>query len=96
MPLIHPAIIEVCERTEQGITKPYRCHADDGQGYFVKSSGAGWRGLVCKWAAGRLAIAYGLPVPSFAAVEIDDALARLRSRRRPGDLGCRRRLPRSQ
>lgn len=88
MPLIHPAIIEVGERTEQGMTKPYRCVADDGQSYFVKSSGAGWRSLVCEWVAGRLATAFGLPVPPFSQVEIDDALARSREQQGDHDLAA--------
>ena len=87
MPLIHPAIIKVGERTERGMTKPYRCVADDGQSYFVKSQGVGWDSLVREWLAGRLAVAIGLPVPPFAPVDIDVALAR--ARRRPHDLGFR-------
>ena len=94
MPAIHPAIIEVGERTEQGMTKPYRCVADDGQSYFVKSQGAGWRSLVCEWVAGRLAVAVGLPVPPLAPVGVDDALAR--SRRQQDDLGFQRHWLRSQ
>lgn len=88
MPPIHPAVIEVGERTEQGMTKPYRCVADDGQSYFVKSRGAGWRSLVCEWVAGRLAVAFGLPVPAFAQVEIDDALARSRQQQGDHDLAA--------
>ena len=69
--LQHPAITEVWERTQQGMTRPFRCGADDGHSYYVKSRGAGWRSLVCEWIAGRLAEALGLPVASFAQVQID-------------------------
>ena len=69
--LQHPAITEVWERTQQGMTRPFRCGADDGHSYYVKSRGAGWRSLVCEWIAGRLAEALGLPVAAFAQVQID-------------------------
>jgi len=75
MALEHPVIVEVGERTDQGMTKPYRCGADDGYSYFVKSAGAGWRSLVCEWVAGRLALEFGLPLPPVAQVLVEDGLA---------------------
>lgn len=75
MPLQHPAIIELSGRTDQGMTKPYRCVADDGHRYYVKSEGAGWRSLVAEWVAGRLAVAFGLPVPDFRQVDVDPFLS---------------------
>ena len=86
MPLLHPVIIEVGERTEQGMTKPYRCGADDGHDYFVKSAGAGWRSLICEWMAGRLAIEFGLPVPPMAQVAIEDDLPAMFLQRGDHDL----------
>jgi hypothetical protein len=77
MALDHPVIVEVVERTAQGMTRPYRCRADDGQGYFVKSAGAGWRSVVCEWVAGRLALAFGLPLPPIAQVLVEDGLAQV-------------------
>jgi hypothetical protein len=77
MSLTHPAIIEIWGRTEQGMTKPYRCSTDDECSYFVKSAGAGWRSLVCEWLAGRLATAFGLPLPPIAQVRVDDFLAEI-------------------
>jgi hypothetical protein len=68
--LNHPAIHEVWERTEQGMTRPYRCGADDGHSYYVKSRGAGWRSLVCEWVAGRLAVQLNLPIAPFAQVQV--------------------------
>jgi len=73
--LQHPEIVEIWERTEQGMTKPYRCGADDGNSYYVKSVGAGWRSLVCEWVAGRLASAFGLPIPPIEQVKVHEGLA---------------------
>lgn len=69
-----PLIIEILGRTEQGVTRPFRCLADDGHHYYVKSVGAHWRSVVCEWIAGRLAEVFGLPVAPFAQVELDEGL----------------------
>lgn len=75
MPLPHPVIIELSGRTEQGMTKPYRCMADDGHRYYVKSEGAGWRSLLAEWVAGRLAVEFGLPLPVFMQVHVEEGLS---------------------
>jgi len=75
MPIHRPLITEVVARTEQGMTRPYLCMADDGQAWYVKSAGAHWRSVVCEWVAGRLAIEFGLPLPLIAQPQVDEALA---------------------
>ena len=70
--LKHPAITEIWERTQQGMTRPFRCGADDGYSYYLKSRGAGWRSLVCEWLAGQLAVALELPIAPFAQVRVDE------------------------
>ena len=84
--LQHPAITEVWERTEQGMTRPFRCGADDGHSYYVKSRGAGWRSLVCEWIAGCLAESLGLPIAPFAQVEVAEGLAHVLGLRGEHDL----------
>lgn len=74
-PLPHPEITEVWERADQGHANAYRCGADDGHSYYVKSQGATWRGLVCEWVAARLAFAFGLPIAPFAQVRLDEQFA---------------------
>lgn len=69
-----PSIIEVLRRSEQGVTKPYICRADDGEMYFVKGRGAGRRSLICEWMAGHLAKAFGLPVADFELLEVSSDL----------------------
>ena len=78
--LQHPEIVEVWERAEQGHANAYRCGADDGNSYYVKSQGATWRGLACEWVAARLALALGLPIAPFAQVLIDDRFAKFLQR----------------
>ena len=70
--LQHPVITEIGERTQQGMTRPFRCGADDGHSYYLKSRGAGWRSLVCEWIAGQLAVALELPIAPFAQVRVDE------------------------
>lgn len=81
-----PFIHEVWERTEQGMTRPYRCGADDGHSYYVKSRGAGWRSLVCEWVAGRLAVQLTLPIAAFAQVQVPEAFEMILKQRGDPDL----------
>ena len=68
------AIEQIRGRAEQGITHPFLCCAEDGNWYYVKGRGAGLRSLICEWIVGRLARAFGLPVPPFAQVEVPQSL----------------------
>lgn len=86
--LQHPNIIEVWERTEQGMTRPFRCGADDGHSYYVKSRGALWRSLVCEWVAGRLAEELTLPIAPFAQVQVDDGFELILGARGEHDLAA--------
>lgn len=86
--LLHPNITEVWERTEQGMTRPFHCGADDGHSYYVKSRGALWRSLVCEWVAGRLAEELALPIAPFAQVQVDDAFELILSARGEHDLAA--------
>lgn len=67
-------IIEILGRSEQGITKPFFCRAEDGESYYVKGNFAGFRALCCEWVAGELARHWGLPIAPFSIVEVPDAL----------------------
>lgn len=64
-------IIEVIRRSEQGITQPYICRAEDGELYFVKGRGAGRRSQIAEWLAGHLALGFGLPIADFSLLEVD-------------------------
>ncbi len=86
--LQHPAITEVWERTEQGTTRPFRCGADDGHSYYVKSRGAGWRSLVCEWMTGRLSEKLLLPIAPFAQVQVDAGFETILALRGEHDLGA--------
>lgn len=68
------AIVEILERSEQGVTRPFLCRCDDGNLYYVKGRSAGARSLLCEWVSGHLAHALGLPVPEFAIVQAPQAL----------------------
>ncbi len=71
------AIVEILERSDQGVTRPFLCRCDDGNLYYVKGRGAGRSSLFCEWLAGHLAQAFGLPVPPFAIVEAPQSLVEL-------------------
>jgi hypothetical protein len=68
-------IVEIIRRSEQGITRPFICRADDGNLYFVKGRGAGVRSLIAEWTCGRLAQALGLPCAAFAVAHVPEELA---------------------
>ena len=69
-------IVEVLERAQQGITKPFLCRGDDDRLYYVKGRAAGCRSLCCEWIAGNLARDVGLPIPEFLIAEVPESLVR--------------------
>ena len=63
-------IVEILDRSIQGITKPFYCRCEDGQAYFVKGHGAGKQSLIAEYMGSRLARSFGLPVADFEIVEV--------------------------
>lgn len=63
-------IVEVLQRSEQGITRPFICRGDDSEIYFVKGSGAGRRSQICEWICGNLGLMLGLPIAPFEIVNV--------------------------
>lgn len=80
-------IIEIMGRSQQGITQPFICRAEDDQVYFVKGRGAGRRSLICEWIAGQLGRGLGLPIAPFEIVEIPEALLTVAMRNDFNELG---------
>ena len=81
-------IVEIITRSEQGITKPFLCRADDGFQYFVKGHGAGRRALINEWIAGNIGRRLELPIPDFEMAEIPAELIRFSARDDVRDLGA--------
>ena len=73
----HLQVVEILDRSDQGVTRPFLCRCDDDQLYYVKGRDAGRRSLLCEWLAGHLAQAFGLPVPPFTVVKAPSALIEL-------------------
>ncbi|HDR8924542.1 TPA: hypothetical protein QDB26_001001 [Burkholderia vietnamiensis] len=67
-------IMEILERSTQGITEPFLCRGDDGVLYYAKGRAAGRKSLVAEWLASSLAKEFGLPVAPFAVGEVDEAI----------------------
>jgi len=80
-------IVEVIGRSSQGFTRPFVCRGDDDEVYYVKGSGSGRRSQICEWIAGRLGKTLGLPIPTFAIVEIPSELIELGGMPDLADLG---------
>lgn len=80
-------IIEIIDRSEQGITLPFICRGEDDNVYFVKGRGAGRRSLICEWIASCLAEKLEIPIAPFALVYVSDDLIRLASRDDLAELG---------
>lgn len=74
MPLASQLIVEVMGRSEQGKTQPFLCRVEDGSVYFVKGLDATRASQVYEWLCAHLAVAFGLPIPSFALLEMDESL----------------------
>lgn len=80
-------IVEIIDRSEQGITKPFLCRGDNGFQYFVKGHGAGKRALINEWIAGNIGRHLELPIPDFEMVEVPADLIRFSARDDARDLG---------
>jgi hypothetical protein len=63
-------IVEILSPSEQGLARPYKCRADDGEIYFVKGRQTTRACLWHEWICAHLAQRFGLQVPPFAIVEI--------------------------
>lgn len=69
-------IVEIINRANQGVTRPFLCKGDDDLLYYVKGIGshAGHRSLLAEWISGHLAFDFGLPIAPFKLVEIPEIL----------------------
>ncbi len=67
-------IVEIMGFSEQGKSKPYLCRGEDEIIYYVKGQNATSSARCREWIAGKLAIAFGLPVPPFSLVNISTEL----------------------
>jgi len=81
-------IIEILGRSNQGVTRPFICRADNNEIYFVKGRGAGRRSLLCEWIASCMAQRFGLPVAPFEVVEVPQDLIDVATQEDIGDLGA--------
>ncbi len=81
-------IVEILGRSVQGVTSPFYCRGENGQAYFVKGRGAGRQSLIAEYVGGKLAHAFGLPVPEFEIVEVPQELIRWCGRDDAHELGA--------
>jgi hypothetical protein len=85
-------IMEIFDRSVQGMTRPFLCRAGDGLSYYVKGAYAGKRSLCCEWVAGSLAqvMLRGLPVgqPDIRQAEVPRVLIEGSTRKDIRDLGA--------
>lgn len=81
-------IVEILDRSIQGITKPFYCRCEDGQAYFVKGYGAGKQSLIAEYVGSCLARRFGLPVAEFDIVEVPQELIKWCGRGDANELGA--------
>lgn len=67
-------IVEVQYQSDQGMSGPYVCKAEDGHRYFVKGRHSGRESQVCELLGWHLATAFGLPVPPGVMLEMSEDL----------------------
>ena len=71
--------VEFMRRSDQVMTRPFICRADNGKTYFVKGRDAGRRSQICEWIAGCLARQLKLPIAPFEIVNVPEELLNLTS-----------------
>lgn len=81
------SIVEIINRSAQGITRPFLCRCDDRALYYVKGNAAGRKALISEWIAGNLAERLGLPIPVFRQASIPPELITMSAREDIADLG---------
>ena len=81
-------IVEILDRSIQGVTKPFYCRCEDGQFYFVKGNGAGKQSLIAEYVGCQLARSFGLPVADFEIVEVPQELIKWCGRPDANELGA--------
>ena len=68
-------VIEILGRSEQGQTEPFICRCNDNEIYFIKGLHAGRTSQVHEWVGANMAAAFGLPIPPFAIVNVDEVFS---------------------
>lgn len=67
-------IVEVQGPSVQGMSRPYKCIAEDGALYYVKGQQTNRASLWKEWISAQLAVSLGLPLPPFALLQVDETL----------------------
>ena len=67
-------IMEVLGPAEQGKSIPFKCIAEDGFIYYVKGQQTNRASLWREWICAHVAQAFGLALPPFSLVQVDDLL----------------------
>lgn len=67
-------LVEVLGFAEAGLSRPLRCRGADGYIYYVKGQQANRTSLWAEWLCGHAAQAFGLNVPPFSLVQLDEGL----------------------
>lgn len=67
-------IVEIVDRTERGVSMPFRCLGGDGKRYVVKGRNTNRTSLRNEWVAGCLGRRLRLPIPEFRIVEVPEEL----------------------
>lgn len=68
-------VIEIIRRLDQGMTRPFLVRAEDDALYIAKGRETTQRGLVAEWVCAHLARHLGLPIPTFALLQVLPELA---------------------
>lgn len=67
-------ITSIHSQSSQGMTRPFYCTASDGKQYFVKGLQATRQSQVNEWICAHLARAFGLPLPPFELLYVEESL----------------------
>ena len=69
-------IVQIIRKSEQGMSSPFFCGADDDQYYWCKGVLSGMTSLRAEWICANLAKSFGLPIPHFEIMHVQYKLAK--------------------
>ena len=69
-------IVGIVRKSEQGMSSPFLCRADDNELYWCKGALSGMTTLRAEWICANMAKVLQLPIPPFEIMHVDYELAR--------------------
>ena len=70
-----PAVEEVIRRSEQGVSRPFLCRADNGETYYVKGRGSEYLTMIKEMVAGLMGTRFHRPLSGLIIITAKEHVA---------------------